>query len=101
MANLEQIKDQLEWGKENLDSPQDNLSLEDVEWLIEHAEKVDELQKENENLKQYKKVLMEASIHGTQLIIKYEDALREISIYEGDFYGNDMALIAKKALKNE
>lgn len=27
------------------------------------------------------------------------EALREIAIYEGDFYGNDMAVIAKRALK--
>lgn len=52
MANLEQIKDQLEWGKENLDSPQDNLSLKDVEWLIEQAEKVEALEKRLNELAQ-------------------------------------------------
>lgn len=54
MANLERIKDQLVWGKENLDSPQDNLSLEDVEWIIEQAEKVERLEEYIGELEQNK-----------------------------------------------
>lgn len=42
MDKIEQIKDQLEWGKENLDSPQDNLSLEDVKYLLEQVEKAEQ-----------------------------------------------------------
>ncbi|MFK7678765.1 hypothetical protein ACI3ER_12045 [Bacillus sp. Wb] len=30
---------------------------------------------------------------------RYEKALEEISTYERDFYGHDMAIIAKEALK--
>ena len=37
LNRLEAIKDQLAWGKENLDSPYENLDLEDVQWLYERA----------------------------------------------------------------
>lgn len=50
--------------------------------------KIEELQKEKEYWNQ--------SHNNHQKAI---EALKEIAIYEGDFYGNDMALIAKKALK--
>ncbi|WP_163538285.1 hypothetical protein [Gracilibacillus sp. YIM 98692] len=40
------IKDQLEWGKENLDNPLDNLELEQVEWLLEEIKQLKMVQYE-------------------------------------------------------
>ena len=37
LNRLEAIKDQLEWGKENLDNQYENLDLEDIQWLFERV----------------------------------------------------------------
>jgi multidrug resistance efflux pump len=47
---LQEIKDSFEWGKENLEEGLFNLTDEQIEWLIEQAEKVEQLQQENEQL---------------------------------------------------
>jgi hypothetical protein len=65
MERLERIKSQY-------------VSENDIDWLIEQAEKVEEQQKEIENLKQYKKVLMENSIVRSKTIERYEKALKWI-----------------------
>lgn len=46
MDMLEQIREQLEWGNNNLERAVDNLLLVDVFWLIEQAEKVEKLEEE-------------------------------------------------------
>ncbi|ARA98603.1 hypothetical protein [Geobacillus thermodenitrificans] len=48
---LETIKDQFEWGEENLESGIYNLESEEIKWLIEQAEKVEQLEQEIERLK--------------------------------------------------
>jgi hypothetical protein len=71
--------DKLKLIKENLkngDRFKMNIGRFDVEWLIDQAEKVEQLEKEIENLKQYKKVLMENSVVRSETIEKYEKALR-------------------------
>lgn len=71
MPSLEAIKSQLEWGRENLDNPQDNLSLEDVERLIKLAEKAE----------------------------RYEKVLREI-VRHSKYEGNQWYEVAKQTLKD-
>ena len=44
---LQTIKDQFKWGEENLESGIYNLESDDINWLIEQAEKVQEIQQEN------------------------------------------------------
>lgn len=55
MSGVEEIKAQLDWGRGNLESPQDNLSLEDVEWLIEQAEKAERYEKVLQGIVEYSK----------------------------------------------
>jgi uncharacterized protein YPO0396 len=52
---LETIKDQFEWGEENLESGIYNLESEEIKWLIEQAEKVEQLEQEIEDLKLQKR----------------------------------------------
>jgi hypothetical protein len=55
--------------------PSVSFPKSDFDWLIE---KVEEQQKEIENLQQYKKVLMENSIVRSKTIERYEKALKWI-----------------------
>jgi uncharacterized protein YPO0396 len=52
---LETIKDQFEWGEENLESGIYNLESEEIKWLIDQAEKVEQLEQEIEDLKLQKR----------------------------------------------
>lgn len=61
---------------------------EDYHWLMEQAEKAQELEKEKKYWIQRHKNLEKAV-----------EALKEIALYEGDFYGDEMAQIAKEGLK--
>jgi hypothetical protein len=42
---LKEIKEQIAWGKENLEIPTDNLEPEQIEYLITQAEKLDAIAK--------------------------------------------------------
>lgn len=59
-----------------------------------YREIIEQQRKEMEELKQEKKYWIDSHNNHKKAV----DALREIAIYEGDFYGNDMAIIAKRAL---
>lgn len=48
---LQEIKDKFEWGEENLESGIYNVESDDIKWLIEQAEKVEQLQQEVQGLK--------------------------------------------------
>jgi predicted nuclease with TOPRIM domain len=57
--------------------------------------KLEEALKEIKELKQEKAYWIESHKNHQKAI----EALKEIALYEGDFYGDEMAQIAKEALK--
>jgi hypothetical protein len=73
---LQTIKDQFEWGEENLESGIYNLESDDINWLIEQAEKIQRCQESYSGLnKMYdhwrnKAKELEKQLHQTQNIIK-------------------------------
>ena len=46
---LEDIKEQLEWGEKNLNNQYDNISNDDIECLIQQAERGQELERKNDD----------------------------------------------------
>lgn len=98
--------------RDNLNSIIFDLEKEIAKWkekefaaCSKHHEFIDEierLEKEIENLKQYKKVLMENSIVRSKTIERYEKALNEICRYV-NYVGEPIEVynIANKALKGE
>ena len=51
VTSLKKIESQLEWGKENLESPYDNLDEDDIKWLVERAKECEKIEQENSKLK--------------------------------------------------
>jgi predicted nucleic acid-binding Zn-ribbon protein len=85
---LQTIKDQFEWGEENLESGIYNLESDDINWLIEQAERVQRCQESYSGLnkmydhwrnkaKELEKQLQQAQAKAE----KYENALREIDTH--------------------
>lgn len=46
MSRMEDVKWQIQWAKENGIKPSDNVTSEDIEWLIETVEKYEKVLKE-------------------------------------------------------
>jgi len=111
---LQAIKDQFEWGEENLESGIYNLESDDINWLIKQAEKVEQLETDKEFFKKeymqtnekYLKVLEQLQ-QAQAKVERYEKALQKIideSICRGiDCTWGDTcyAVIARKALEGE
>lgn len=62
--------------------------------LKQYKKIIEQQRREIEELKNEKKYWIDSHNNHRKAV----DALKEIAIYEGDFYGNDMAVIAKRAL---
>lgn len=56
MSRLEEIKNIWDWDKAN---PLEAMSIDDLQWLIQQAERVEELEQENERLHHEKLVAVE------------------------------------------
>jgi len=108
---LQTIKDQFEWGEENLESGIYNLESDDVKWLIEQVKQLnkDKLYYKNLHMKTTKELVkfMLKYLELQKIIERYEKALWKIideSICKGvdcDFGDNCYAVIARKALDGE
>jgi predicted RNase H-like nuclease (RuvC/YqgF family) len=101
---LQTIKDQFEWGEENLESGIYNLESDDINWLIEQAERVQRCQESYSGLnkmydhwrnkaKELEKQLQQAQAKAE----RYEKALKEIAEWSG--VASREYRIAKKALE--
>jgi predicted RNase H-like nuclease (RuvC/YqgF family) len=56
MSKARKLKEAFEWGKKN---DLYNLDFPEVDWLIEQAEKVERVEKENEKLERFKEIVLE------------------------------------------
>jgi regulator of replication initiation timing len=56
MSKARELKEAFDWGKKN---DLYNLDFPEVDWLIEQAEKVERIEKENEELKRFKEIVLE------------------------------------------
>jgi hypothetical protein len=78
MSDLESIKSQVEWAKENGINPPSNVDSDDIDWLIEQAEKVEELEKERDYFEKLASELMELKKQKDEEIQRLETELMMI-----------------------
>lgn len=106
--HLQTIKDQFEWGEENLESGIYNLESDDINWLIEQAEKVEQLQDKLQRCQESYTYFNRTCDYWRNKAKKYEEELKEIAKYEnwlGDDLGDRRLRLvgerAKQVLKGE
>lgn len=106
MTNINLIKLQFQWGKDNMENPLDNMDVEDFDYLLESVDKLTNRIEELEtqiNFEKMARASMDSIERYTDGIKKenrrYREALEEIAKGEGDYYSNEDAQIALEALR--
>jgi hypothetical protein len=87
---LEEIKNRFKWGKENLENATDNLSDNDVKWLIKQSEKVEVLKIEKE---QMQNDIMFHRKKADEYLDKAEQLEKENEHSNNAYYKMDQALV--------
>lgn len=103
VSKLDEIKNIWDWDKAN---PLEAMSIDDLQWLIQQAERVEELEKENELLNRAHRTNIKIAECALDEKRRYKQALK--SIYNDTFYESEHEWVstihvirkrAEKALK--
>ncbi|WP_416149482.1 hypothetical protein ACM26V_00335 [Salipaludibacillus sp. HK11] len=81
--------------------PIKELRADNMFWLLERAEKAENLQEKlNEKIMFVSNGMEEEHYSLQEKLIRYEKALKEIALRKGDFYEDEVASIAEEAINN-